>query len=78
VSDGMFMFLFVLFISVLASLGFKAMKEMGHDARESSCIVVRGPATDNAEHLWSAACISNDHYPRHCIESACIAFRGLP
>lgn len=77
-SDGMFFFLFVLAICVFSAAGIKTLREMGHATHDSSCIVVRGPATDNAEHLWSAACMSNDYTPSHCIEQACIAFRGMP
>lgn len=51
--------------------------EVQDQTRPPTCIQVRGPATDNAEHLWSAACVYN-WSTEHCIESACIAFRGMP
>ncbi len=53
-----------------------------------TCIEVRGPATDPAEHAWSMKCLEvtleemsiglEAPTQMACIESACIAFRGMP
>lgn len=48
------------------------------ESRPPTCMEASGAAVNPSEHLWSAACISNDWPVTYCIESACIAFRGMP
>ena len=66
----------VMFVCAVV-LSYYVRRDATQEDPPPTCIEVRGPATDKAEHLWSAACVSS-WSAEYCIEQACIAFRGLP
>lgn len=74
------------YLAIIVALSGCSEPKPAPEPKGPNCIEVRGQATDQAEHDWSSACAASPvpwgYKPSamhlQCIESACIAFRGMP